>query len=104
DAGGWQHEYWVDTDADRVPAALVTAGDQPLTVSVPVADRQVVAQVWRVEVGRIPLLLLDTNRPENTPADRFITSRLYFVEPDLRLAQYTAPATGGRRRPRPTRD
>src|SRR3954454_19869708 len=44
DAGGWQHEYWVDTDADRVPAALVTAGDQPLTVSVPVADRQVVAQ------------------------------------------------------------
>ncbi|MEY2533141.1 MAG: glycogen phosphorylase, partial [bacterium] len=39
DAGGWQHEYWVDTDADRVPAALVTAGDQPLTVTVPVADR-----------------------------------------------------------------
>jgi len=95
DVGGWQHEYWVDTDADRVPAALVTAGDQPLTVSVPVADRQVVAQVWRVEVGRVPLLLLDTNRPENTPADRFITSRLYVGEPDLRLAQYAVLGIGG---------
>ena len=95
DVGGWQHEYWVDTDADRVPAALVTAGDQPLTVSVPVADRQVVAQVWRVEVGRMPLLLLDTNRPENTPADRFITSRLYVGEPDLRLAQYAVLGIGG---------
>jgi starch phosphorylase len=95
DAGGWQHEYWVDTDADRVPAALVTAGDQPLTVSVPVGDRQVVAQVWRVQVGRVPLLLLDTNRPENTPADRFITSRLYVGEPDLRLAQYAVLGIGG---------
>src|SRR4051794_27438106 len=95
DAAGWQHEYWVDTDADRVPAALVTAGDQPLTVSVPVADRQVVAQIWRVEVGRVPLLLLDTNRPENTPADRFITSRLYVGEPDLRLAQYAVLGIGG---------
>ena len=88
DAGGWQHEYWVDTDPDRVPAALVTAGDQPLTISVPISDRQVIAQVWRVNVGRVPLLLLDTNRPENTLSDRFITSRLYVGESDLRLAQY----------------
>jgi starch phosphorylase len=95
DAGGYQHEYWVDTDADRVPAALVSAGDQPLTVSVPVGDRQVVAQVWRVEVGRVPLLLLDTNRPENTQADRYITSRLYVGEPELRLAQYAVLGIGG---------
>src|SRR3954454_427732 len=95
DVGGWQHEYWVDTDPDRVPAALVTAGDQPVTVSVPVADRQVVAQVWRVDVGRVPLLLLDTNRPENAPADRFITSRLYVGESDLRLAQYAVLGIGG---------
>jgi glycogen phosphorylase len=95
DAGGWQHEYWVDTDPDRVPAALITAGDQPLTVSVPVSDRQVIAQVWRVNVGRVPLLLLDTNRPENMLADRFITSRLYVGESDLRLAQYAVLGIGG---------
>ena len=39
DAGGWQHEYWVDTDPDRLPAALVTGDDgEPLTVTVPVGD------------------------------------------------------------------
>jgi starch phosphorylase len=95
DAGGWQHEYWVDTDPDRVPAALIRAGDQPLTVSVPVSDRQVIAQLWRVNVGRVPLLLLDTNRPENTLSDRFITSRLYVGESDLRLAQYAVLGIGG---------
>ena len=95
DAGGWQHEYWVDTDPDRVPAALITAGGRPLTVSVPISDRQVIAQVWRVNVGRVPLLLLDTNRPENTLSDRFITSRLYVGESDLRLAQYALLGIGG---------
>ena len=39
DAGGWQHEYWVDTDPERLPAALVTEpGGQPLTISVPIGD------------------------------------------------------------------
>ena len=39
DAGGWQHEYWVDTDPERLPAALVTGDDgEPLTVTVPVGD------------------------------------------------------------------
>src|SRR5439155_12028990 len=53
DASGWQHEYWVETDPDRAPAALVTGDDgQPVTVTVPVGDREVVAQIWRVDVGR----------------------------------------------------
>ena len=66
DASGWQHEYWVGTDPDRVPAALVTGEDgRPVTVTVPIGDRRVVAQVWRVDVGRVPLLLLDADRPEN---------------------------------------
>src|SRR3954464_13843674 len=95
EAGGWQPMSGAAPDAARVPAALVTAGDQPLTVSVPVADRQVVAQIWRVDVARVPLLLLDTNRPENAPADRFITSRLYVGESDLRLAQYAVLGIGG---------
>ena len=39
DAGGWQHEYWVDTDPERLPAALVTGADgEPLTITVPVRD------------------------------------------------------------------
>jgi starch phosphorylase len=96
DASGWQHEYWVDTDPERVPAALVTGEDgRPLTVAVPVGEREVLAQVWRVDVGRVPLLLLDADRPENDLADRWITSRLYVGDPATRLAQYALLGIGG---------
>ena len=71
DAGGWQHEYWVDTDPERLPAALVTGADgEPLTVTVPVRDMQVTAQIWRVDVGRVPLYLLDAERPGERPRRR----------------------------------
>ncbi|MGH2967813.1 MAG: alpha-glucan family phosphorylase [Solirubrobacteraceae bacterium] len=96
DASGWQHEYWVDTDPDRVPGALVTGDDgRPVTVTVPLGDRELVAQVWRVDVGRVPLLLLDADRPENDLADRWITSRLYVGDGDLRLGQYLLLGIGG---------
>ncbi len=96
DASGWQHEYWVGTDPDRVPAALVTGDDgRPVTVTVPIGDRLVVAQVWRVDVGRVPLLLLDADRPENDVADRWITSRLYVGDPEVRLSQYALLGIGG---------
>jgi glycogen phosphorylase len=96
DAGGWQHEYWVDTDPERLPAALVTDGDgAPITVTVPVRDLDVCAQVWRVDVGRVPLLLLDAERPENDGAARWITSRLYIGDPEARLAQYILLGVGG---------
>ena len=97
DASGWQHEYWVDTDPDRVPGALVTGEDgEPVTVTVPLGgDRELVAQVWRVDVGRVPLLLLDADRPENDVADRWITSRLYVGDGDVRLSQYLLLGIGG---------
>src|SRR5262245_31595167 len=89
DRHGWQHEYWVDTDPDRLPAALVTGDDgAPLTVSVTIGDIEVVAQIWRTDVGRIPLFLLDADRPENSDTARWITSRLYIGDEDIRLAQY----------------
>ncbi len=96
DASGWQHEYWVDTDPDRVPGALVTGDDgEPVTVSVPLGGRELVAQIWRVDVGRVPLLLLDADRPENDVADRWITSRLYVGDGDVRLSQYLLLGIGG---------
>jgi starch phosphorylase len=96
DGSGWQHEYWVDTDPERVPAALVTGADgRPVTVEVPIGERVVVAQVWRVDVGRVPLLLLDADRPENSWADRWITSRLYVGDAGVRLAQYALLGIGG---------
>src|SRR4051794_36952593 len=96
DRHGWQHEYWVDTDPDRVPTALVTGEDgQPLTVSVTVGEVEVVSQIWRTNVGRVPLYLLDADRPENSETARWIPSRLYIGDEDTRLAQYMLLGIGG---------
>jgi starch phosphorylase len=96
DAGGWQHEYWIDTDPERVPAALVTRSDgRPLTIKVPIYDADVTARIWRVDVGRVPLFLLDTDAPENGPLERWITARLYEADGETRLAQYVLLGVGG---------
>ena len=98
DASGWQHESWVPTDPERQPMALVTGDDgEPITVTVPVGAEQVVAQIWRVDVGRVPLFLLDADRPENGAVARWISSRLYTGTRDLRLAQYLLLGVGGMR-------
>jgi glycogen phosphorylase len=96
DAGGIQHEYWIDTDPERLPAALVTDADgSPVTIDVPIYDADVTARIWRVDVGRVPLFLLDTECPENGPVERWITSRLYVADPETRLAQYVLLGIGG---------
>ena len=96
DAGGWQHEYWIDTDPRRLPAALVTgAGEVPLKIEVPIYDAEVTAQIWRVDVGRVPLFLLDTDVPENDHVERWITGRLYESDEHIRLAQYVLLGAGG---------
>lgn len=96
DPSGWQHEYWVDTDPDRLPAALVGAATgRPLTLPVEIRGRTVLVQVWRLDVGRVALYLLDSDRPENDPVDRWISGRLYDGDPETRLAQYALLGVGG---------
>ncbi len=96
DAGGWQHEYWLDTDPERLPAALVTGEDhEPLRIEVPVYERTIAAQIWRVDVGRVPLFLLDAELPENGPLERWVTARLYDSDERTRLAQYVLLGAGG---------
>jgi len=95
DASGWQHECWSDADLERLPAALVAGPDGgPLKVRVPLRDREVVVQVWRGDVGRVPLYLLDSDQPENTHVDRWITARLYVGSREVRLDQYTLLGLG----------
>jgi glycogen phosphorylase len=96
DPSGWQREHWIETDPERLPATLVTQGDgEPLTVSVTVSRRTVVAQIWRVDVGRVPLYLLDTEVEQNAPVDRWITCRVYVGDWQIRLAQYAVLGVGG---------
>lgn len=98
DASGYQHEYWYGTDPDRRPAAKITDDyGEPITVKVPIWGEEVKVHVWRVDVGRVPLFLLDTELPENTPRQRFITARLYDGNRQIRLAQYALLGVGGLR-------
>ena len=96
DASGWQHEYWIDTDPERLPAALVREPDgRPLTITVPIGGREVSAQIWRVAVGRVALFLLDSDVPGNGRLERWITSQLYVADPITRLSQYALLGVGG---------
>ena len=65
------------------------------TITVQVDGVDLVAQVWRVDVGRVPLFLLDADRPENALSARWTTSRLYAGDPEVRLAQYVLLGVGG---------
>ncbi|QEC47302.1 glycosyltransferase family 1 protein [Baekduia soli] len=98
DLTGWQREYWLENDPALLPMALVRGEDgEPVTVSVPVRDETIVVQIWRVDVGRVPLFLLDADRPENSAFARFSTAQLYVGDPAVRLTQYALLGIGGAR-------
>ncbi len=90
DRAGWQHEYWIAANPEELPIV-----QEPHRVTVRLRGRDVQAAIWRVQVGRIPLYLLDTDVPENDPTSRFITSTLYVGDRALRLMQYAVLAIGG---------
>src|SRR3954468_24728384 len=69
----------------------------PIHVRVDFPDNAVFCQVWRANVGRIPLYLMDTNLQENSPADREITSRLYGGGTEMRIKQEIILGIGGTR-------
>lgn len=99
DHSGWQIEYWTPTSIERLPAVLVTDGHdpRPLTVSLEIRGRVVNVQAWRVDFGRVPVYLLDTDRADNHPIDRWITDRLYVADRHTRLAQYAILGCAGMR-------
>jgi starch phosphorylase len=97
DPAGMQQEFWSDVDANGLPLALVTRDGEPLTFPVSIRGRDVLVQVWRAAIGRVPLYLLDANRPENDTLSRWITARLYVGDRATRLEQYALLGVGGMR-------
>lgn len=98
DAGGNQRDSYTTADPRLLPMRPVLGEDgAPLLVSFPFADRQAHARIWRADVGRVPLYLLDTNVPENRPEDRRITDRLYGGDNEHRLQQEIVLGIGGMR-------
>jgi glycogen phosphorylase len=96
---GWQQEVYEDNHFDNLPLILETREDgTPLMIDVQFPGRTVMAQVWRANVGRVPLYLLDTNIAQNTrPQDRDITDQLYGGDQDLRIRQEILLGIGGYR-------
>jgi starch phosphorylase len=96
---GWQQEAYIENDFHNLPLTQVYGNNRKLlTVQVTLAGRAVKAQVWKVQVGRVPLYLLDTNIDANSrPEDRDITDQLYGGDREMRIRQEILLGIGGYR-------
>lgn len=95
---GWQEAYYVHHPLDDLPIMPILDEDGKLiTVTIELPGREVHARIWEIHVGRVPVYLMDTNIPENDPADRMLSSRLYSSDLDMRISQEILLGIGGMR-------
>lgn len=95
-ADGWQQEMYPLNDLYNMPIRLRQDEDgNSLLISVELPGRQVKAQVWHADVGRVPLFLLDTNIPQNSAEDQDITDELYGGDLEMRIKQEIILGIGG---------
>ncbi len=88
---GWQTERYNEIDFTNIPVSLI----KDLVISVPIGEKEVYARVWKMEVGRITLFLLDTNFELNSQDDRKITYYLYDGDINVRIKQEILLGIGG---------
>ncbi|MBP3087220.1 glycosyltransferase family 1 protein [Mycolicibacterium fortuitum] len=96
-ADGWQHETYPSLDPQGLPLRLLTdASGAPVLVELALPDaRELRARVWIAQVGRVPLLLLDADVPENEHELRGVTDRLYGGDQEHRIKQEILAGIGG---------
>ena len=92
---GWQEERYGETDTTKLPLTLVQQDGSPLLVDVLIRERNVHAHVWRADVGRVALYLLDTNIDKNEEIDRLVTGHLYGGDRETRIVQEMLLGIGG---------
>lgn len=96
DADGFQQHFYPRSDFQRLPLKKVLDSQgRELAVRVPLPGREVAVRAWLAQVGRVPLLLLDTDVVANDPADREIASVLYVRGRETRLIQEAVLGIGG---------
>lgn len=96
DADGFQQHFYPRYDFARLPVQPVQApAGGVLTVPIDLPGRVIQAAVWKAQVGRVPVLMLDTDIHLNDPADRLITSLLYVRGREMRLSQEIVLGIGG---------
>lgn len=94
---GWQQEHYPVLDPNELPLALVREADATparVTLGLP-GGRSLHAHIWQARVGRVPLLLLDSDVEDNDTAAREVTDRLYGGGSDHRLLQEMLLGIGG---------
>ena len=95
-AEGWQEESYERLNwADAPIEPALTPDGKPCITAVPLGDRSVLAAVWRVQMGRVKLYLLDTDLEENAPWDRELSARLYGGDRETRIQQEIVLGIGG---------
>lgn len=96
-ADGWQHENYPSLDPQGLPLRLLTdATGDPALVELMLPDSaQLHARIWVAQVGRVPLLLLDSDVPENEHDLRGVTDRLYGGDQEQRMRQEILAGIGG---------
>jgi glycogen phosphorylase len=95
-ADGWQQERYPINDFYNMPLHLERNPDgSELRIEVDYPGRKVYARVWRVQVGTVPLYMLDTNIDPNNPYDHDITDQLYGGDIDMRIHQEIMLGIGG---------
>ena len=93
---GWQQEIFNELSFNEAPIIPIkTAAGETIMARVNLVDRAVSLAVWQVQVGRIPIYLLDTDLEENTPEDRHLSARLYTSDPEIRIQQEIILGIGG---------
>ncbi|MDQ3932629.1 MAG: alpha-glucan family phosphorylase [Actinomycetota bacterium] len=95
---GWQQEIAANNDFHSLPLTLERDRDGgPVTIELGFPEGALVAQVWRAQVGRVPLYLLDANVSANTPEQRQVTHHLYGGDVEMRIRQEILLGIGGYR-------
>ena len=95
---GWQEEDYGNLDTNKLPLQAITdANGQPLFIRVDTRSGFLEARVWKLQVGRVHLMLLDSNVEGNSTEDRELTSRLYGGDDRLRIRQELLLGIGGAR-------
>ena len=93
---GWQEAGYRRYSFDDMPVLpLLDANEKPLLVKVDLPGRALHARLWKIQVGRISLVLLDSDLPENAPNDRDLTARVYGGDLDARISQEIVLGIGG---------
>ena len=96
DADCRQQALYEKLDFAEVPTTPAVGPDgKRIVVSVDLPGRKVYAEVWRIQVGRIPLYLMDTNVEQNAPGDRELSARLYGGDQQMRVSQEVVLGIGG---------